>query len=779
MKKILFVFGLLYSFYGSVIGQPGVIGVEKAVYEERTVADEGDCISVSFNLGKNLIVIGCDDYNYNSWKTNVVIRKLCGSGFLDEYGCRFEIRYFINNEYIGKQTLNKSPKSEITNVLPIKMNELADILGKEYKEKTAELAIEIWEMCSVRGGTFETKKQTFTQTLQVVNYDSSPENQENNKYIVTELVKSYSQKLCGDEIYISRDEIDDIKMCCSGERTITLDNIKTDGNNLELSGGIGIPTKYVLNLSLSEKHYRINETTVKDSYIFNLKATKGKCVYPGILLNFNQYETYYRYVSCEGEDPIGEIIEDYVVLTKPQLAICELENPCGELPPYKIKIRNREIVNREIASGCIGDILFDFEYEGENYEYEWTGPSGEKYYTKNLIGVPYGKYELTIYDECCNEHNETVNLCDEMNYINWEYKNGEYCADVVCACSSEDTDPLNYIMCVTPQRYDSDWSFDDSRKMCTKNAYWTDQNGVEIDLTDAVNEDDIDAEDENVVKEPIIDDHYDNTTKQCVRDYYCETDETSYNHIVQPPTNYGAFWNFESFDNTCHREVYCFDNFEPVEEEQIIDAEINWTFNLVTGMCDATVYCDGFQQYGAYVPPHFPYDQTEWMLYTPDDTHCQKTVTCEYGEEETVEVGMTIDVNVDGTCPTDQPNHIIWYCNNEFVADDCLGPEATEELINNSNFSETSIDKIAGLMTIYPNPYQDNVKITIVSDNKTNLKIDLLSITGKKIVSKTQKITKGENSFLLNDVKDIKKGMYFLHLYDNQNISYTYKLIKE
>ncbi len=595
MKKILFVFGLLFSFYGSVMGQPGVVGVEKAVYEERTVAYEGDCISVSFNLGKNLIVIGCDDYNYNSWKTNVVIRKICGSGFFDLFNtCRYEIRYFINGEYIDKQTLNTSSDSKIINVLPIDMNKLADKLGKEYKEKTADLTIEIWEMCSVRGGTFENKKQTITQTLQVVNYD--PNNEENNQYVVSELVGTYSKILCEDEIYQDRQDIIDNRMCCSGEKTLTIDNIETIGNELSISGGIGIPSKFVLKGLLSEKIYKINKTTVKNSYIFNIKATKGHCIYPAIQLNFDKYVKYYRYVVCDGDDTVGDIIEEYDELTDIQKSYCETENPCGELPPYKIKIRNREIVNREIASGCIGDILFDFEYEGENYEYEWTGPSGEKYYTKNLIGVPYGKYELTIYDECCNEHNETVNLCDEMNYINWEYKNGEYCADVVCACSSEDTDPLNYIMCVTPHRYDSDWSFDDSRKKCTKHAYWTDQNGVEIDLTDAVNEDDIDAEDENVVKEPEVIEYFDESSKQCIREYRCE-DDNSQGSIEQEDPEYGD-WQYDDFYEKCYREVFCFGDDDPAEDEDGWevkdegDSEIEWDFDEDDYMCYGIVYCD-------------------------------------------------------------------------------------------------------------------------------------------------------------------------------------------
>ena len=78
-------------------------------------------------------------------------------------------------------------------------------------------------------------------------------------------------------------------------------------------------------------------------------------------------------------------------------------------------------------------------------------------------------------------------------------------------------------------------------------------------------------------------------------------------------------------------------------------------------------------------------------------------------------------------------------------------------------------------LSIYPNPIKDNIYFNLKTNNN-NLELELINIEGKKIV-----VSKGNveylETFLNSWLKNIKKGVYILNIYDKNKI-YTGKMLK-
>ncbi len=80
-------------------------------------------------------------------------------------------------------------------------------------------------------------------------------------------------------------------------------------------------------------------------------------------------------------------------------------------------------------------------------------------------------------------------------------------------------------------------------------------------------------------------------------------------------------------------------------------------------------------------------------------------------------------------------------------------------------------------VTIHPNPFENTTSISFTTENSGKGVIELSDITGRKIMTKELEITKGENSFELNESASLQQGIYFVRLTVNGNSS-VIKIVK-
>ena len=84
---------------------------------------------------------------------------------------------------------------------------------------------------------------------------------------------------------------------------------------------------------------------------------------------------------------------------------------------------------------------------------------------------------------------------------------------------------------------------------------------------------------------------------------------------------------------------------------------------------------------------------------------------------------------------------------------------------------------VAGNISVAPNPFKENVQLSINSSTATEASYTLLSSDGRQIRKATQKLSPGTNVFFINDLESLQRGFYFLQVqYDNQ--VKTLKLLK-
>ena len=68
---------------------------------------------------------------------------------------------------------------------------------------------------------------------------------------------------------------------------------------------------------------------------------------------------------------------------------------------------------------------------------------------------------------------------------------------------------------------------------------------------------------------------------------------------------------------------------------------------------------------------------------------------------------------------------------------------------------------------VYPNPANDNFTINYFSEEATNMSIEIADITGKKVLTKNQLISKGENNINVQ-LLELLPGVYFLNMSNNE-----------
>ncbi len=93
-------------------------------------------------------------------------------------------------------------------------------------------------------------------------------------------------------------------------------------------------------------------------------------------------------------------------------------------------------------------------------------------------------------------------------------------------------------------------------------------------------------------------------------------------------------------------------------------------------------------------------------------------------------------------------------------------------IIDNSNVEELFAN---GKVDFYPNPVDNELNIEFTSNENAILKIDLIDISGRRILNQIYSATQGPNRTKL-DLNNISQGIYFLNIAEG-NTSLRYKII--
>jgi len=84
---------------------------------------------------------------------------------------------------------------------------------------------------------------------------------------------------------------------------------------------------------------------------------------------------------------------------------------------------------------------------------------------------------------------------------------------------------------------------------------------------------------------------------------------------------------------------------------------------------------------------------------------------------------------------------------------------------------------VIGNVNVAPNPFRDNVQLSINSSDAGNINYTLLSSEGKQLKNASEKISRGSNVFFINDLGSLQAGIYFLQVQSNGETK-TIKLLK-
>jgi hypothetical protein len=103
----------------------------------------------------------------------------------------------------------------------------------------------------------------------------------------------------------------------------------------------------------------------------------------------------------------------------------------------------------------------------------------------------------------------------------------------------------------------------------------------------------------------------------------------------------------------------------------------------------------------------------------------------------------------------------------------------------NGHYSYSSIElvfygnkKAADLTSVYPNPFNDQVTLKLVSASDSEALLTIVDITGKELLTSNKQFTKGYNHILIDEVSSLHAGIYFLTV-DTNGEKQVLKLIKQ
>lgn len=72
--------------------------------------------------------------------------------------------------------------------------------------------------------------------------------------------------------------------------------------------------------------------------------------------------------------------------------------------------------------------------------------------------------------------------------------------------------------------------------------------------------------------------------------------------------------------------------------------------------------------------------------------------------------------------------------------------------------------KTSDHLTVYPNPFTDNIKLLLTSDNDDNATIHILSMDGRPLMTRNVSVRKGENIIVLNNLEQLAAGSYMVEV---------------
>jgi len=73
-------------------------------------------------------------------------------------------------------------------------------------------------------------------------------------------------------------------------------------------------------------------------------------------------------------------------------------------------------------------------------------------------------------------------------------------------------------------------------------------------------------------------------------------------------------------------------------------------------------------------------------------------------------------------------------------------------------------------MQIYPNPFTDNINISIYSSSDQAVNISLMDLSGKQVRTMFNKLYGGNNNILLPDLSELAHGIYYLELRNTEGL---------
>lgn len=117
----------------------------------------------------------------------------------------------------------------------------------------------------------------------------------------------------------------------------------------------------------------------------------------------------------------------------------------------------------------------------------------------------------------------------------------------------------------------------------------------------------------------------------------------------------------------------------------------------------------------------------------------------------------------------------IWYNTNPFFA--LLQGSSSDSLLGLAKSTTLGVQDVQNdlLFSVYPNPVEDVLRVTIPDHTKGNLKFQVYDLSGKCVLDQTV----SASAEVLLPVKNLQSGVYLLRVTDQENQSQSIRIIKK
>jgi len=533
--------GIAHSYGQDLIG----------LSSDKTQTDgRKDCVTTLFNIPVPFLRSDCQDANQP--KIDITYRFRECFGMIEGQFCDFSYGEIILNGVVITTIPYNETSTNFNETLTT--DQYAHIISDTDE---ACFTLKVYKECTLTGTS---EIYSATQCVPVLKEGDLFSRVEYTGPVRRETLACQSdQKLtvcCEDPpITISSDLSLELSSTQSNTIDISFFDFSVGSDLFEISSPIKYTSSTTLAANLSEG------TTINRQLTINPEP--GVCKSVALNLNILDERTYFYKVGTCDDDPLpymsqvtGEALFS-VTFKECVVFICPDQRPAlafeSQIATYK-------------RNSCMGDILATIpsDYEGE-LSFEWTGPYGFSSAMQNLVNVPFGLYELVVTDDCCNAYPYTFFLCDDAEYGAWERQEDELQFCRILRCNSENCEVEDTQQCVEPDEVIESYE----NGTCIERYYF------EGDFLGEANQ-------ETEIK---IDFNAD--TQRCIKIAKCLQGEYI---IDETAPTYGS-WEFNYGIEECLRMVFCFDQ----QVQGAIDSkkpEIEEVFDLITGLCHRTAYCD-------------------------------------------------------------------------------------------------------------------------------------------------------------------------------------------